>query len=208
MPCIGTMQPLTAWSPGCTRSKPFKPPEGGTPNQPRFKERMHDEIGSEAQTRWLPLSLTLLDGEQMVLTADEECRFRHRGSRHQGFAHWILGQQLALGSGRIDEYIAVFAGEVESAIGGHRGGAEAAAAMLDPFAENLTARRKFVAVKQSLVVHHVKPSLVDQRRRRVGALAHLAPGDETVGRLFAFERDVASGARMNREERAFRRSSA
>ena len=88
---------------------------------------MHDEIGSEAQTRWLPLSLTLLDGEQMVLTADEECRFRHRGSRHQGFAYWILGQQLALGSGRIDEYIAVFAGEVESAIGGHRGGAEAVA---------------------------------------------------------------------------------
>src|SRR5216117_3112161 len=41
------MKPLTAWSPGFSRPKPFEPPEGGTPNQPRFMEsplsflRMH-----------------------------------------------------------------------------------------------------------------------------------------------------------------------
>src|SRR5205814_5684920 len=35
----GTMKPLPAWSPGFSRSKPFEPPEGGTPNQPRFTER-------------------------------------------------------------------------------------------------------------------------------------------------------------------------
>ena len=32
------MHPLTAWSPGFSRSKPCEPPEGGTPNQPRFME--------------------------------------------------------------------------------------------------------------------------------------------------------------------------
>src|SRR5436309_5355437 len=32
------MQPLTAWSPGFSRSKPFEPPKGGTPNQPGFME--------------------------------------------------------------------------------------------------------------------------------------------------------------------------
>ena len=31
-------EPLTAWSPGFSRSKPFEPPKGGTPNQPRFME--------------------------------------------------------------------------------------------------------------------------------------------------------------------------
>jgi hypothetical protein len=36
--CIGTMNPLTAWSPGFSLSKPFESPEGGTPNQPRFIE--------------------------------------------------------------------------------------------------------------------------------------------------------------------------
>src|SRR5437016_2467266 len=40
--CIGTVKPLTAWSPGFSRSKPFAPPEGGTPNQPRFMESPHD----------------------------------------------------------------------------------------------------------------------------------------------------------------------
>src|SRR6266536_356236 len=34
------MQPLTDWSPGFSRSKPFEPPEGGTPNHPRFIERL------------------------------------------------------------------------------------------------------------------------------------------------------------------------
>src|SRR5262245_33298193 len=34
--CIGTMKPLTAWSPGFSRSKPFEPPKGGTPNQARI----------------------------------------------------------------------------------------------------------------------------------------------------------------------------
>src|SRR2546427_313411 len=42
LPCIGTMKPLTAWSPGFSRSKPFEPPEGGTPNQPRLVESLHD----------------------------------------------------------------------------------------------------------------------------------------------------------------------
>src|SRR6266568_2073562 len=37
--CIGTMKPVTAWSPGFSRSKRFEPPEGGTPNQRRFMER-------------------------------------------------------------------------------------------------------------------------------------------------------------------------
>src|SRR5439155_12771874 len=37
--CIGSIQPLTAWSPGFSRSKLLEPPEGGTPNQPRFMER-------------------------------------------------------------------------------------------------------------------------------------------------------------------------
>src|SRR5216117_2932704 len=32
------MKPLTAWSPGFGRSKPFGPPEGWTPNQPRFMD--------------------------------------------------------------------------------------------------------------------------------------------------------------------------
>ncbi len=36
------MKPLTAWSPGFSRFKNFKPPEGGTPNQPRFMESRHD----------------------------------------------------------------------------------------------------------------------------------------------------------------------
>src|SRR5438876_8882282 len=31
-------EPLTAWSPGFSRSKPFEPPKGGTPNQPWFME--------------------------------------------------------------------------------------------------------------------------------------------------------------------------
>src|SRR5438034_1250854 len=41
------MQPLTARSPGFSRSERFEPPEGGTPNQPGFMEsplsffRMH-----------------------------------------------------------------------------------------------------------------------------------------------------------------------
>ena len=39
--CIGTMNPLIAWSPGFSRSKPFGPPQGGTPNQPRFMESLH-----------------------------------------------------------------------------------------------------------------------------------------------------------------------
>src|SRR5207247_1760711 len=39
--CIGTMQPLTAWSPGFSRSKPFEPPKGGTPNRPGFMESPH-----------------------------------------------------------------------------------------------------------------------------------------------------------------------
>src|SRR5437870_5528234 len=34
------MQPLKGWSPGFIRSKPFEPPEGGTPNQPRFMESL------------------------------------------------------------------------------------------------------------------------------------------------------------------------
>src|SRR6266496_4339056 len=34
------MQPLTDWSPGFSRSKPFEPPEGGPPNHPRFIERL------------------------------------------------------------------------------------------------------------------------------------------------------------------------
>src|SRR5437773_12419599 len=38
MPRLGTMKPLTAWSPGFSRSKPFEPPKGGTPNQPGFME--------------------------------------------------------------------------------------------------------------------------------------------------------------------------
>src|SRR6059036_3509609 len=32
-------EPLTAWSPGFSRPKPFEPPKGGTPNQPGFMER-------------------------------------------------------------------------------------------------------------------------------------------------------------------------
>src|SRR5437773_9657620 len=97
----------------------------------------------------------LADGKQMMLTTDEECPFGQRGSRHHGFAHWVLSQHLALGSGRIDEDVAVFAGEVESAIRRHWRGAEAAAAMLNSFAENLAPRRQFVTVDQSLVVHDV-----------------------------------------------------
>src|SRR5437868_5494367 len=34
-------EPLTAWSPGFSRPKPFEPPKGGTPNQPRFMESLH-----------------------------------------------------------------------------------------------------------------------------------------------------------------------
>src|SRR5439155_15178648 len=39
------MKPLTAWSPGFSRSKPFEPPEGGTPNQPRFMARRKLRVG-------------------------------------------------------------------------------------------------------------------------------------------------------------------
>ena len=39
-PCIGTMNPLTAWSPGFSRYKLFVPPEGGTPNQPKLMGSM------------------------------------------------------------------------------------------------------------------------------------------------------------------------
>src|SRR5881396_2671254 len=38
--CIGTMKPLTAWSPGFSRSKRFVPPVGGTPNQAEFIESL------------------------------------------------------------------------------------------------------------------------------------------------------------------------
>src|SRR5213592_3566891 len=34
-------EPLTARSPGFSRPKPFEPPKGGTPNQPRFMESLH-----------------------------------------------------------------------------------------------------------------------------------------------------------------------
>src|SRR5213083_2422500 len=34
-------EPLTAWSPGFSRPKPFEPPKGGTPNQPRFMASLH-----------------------------------------------------------------------------------------------------------------------------------------------------------------------
>ena len=34
--CIGSMKLLKAWSPGFSRSEPFEPPEGGTPNHPNF----------------------------------------------------------------------------------------------------------------------------------------------------------------------------
>src|SRR5436190_24402595 len=34
-------EPLTAWSPGFSRPKPFEPPKGGTPNKPRFMESLH-----------------------------------------------------------------------------------------------------------------------------------------------------------------------
>src|SRR5437773_9501435 len=38
-------EPLTARSPGFRRPKPFEPPKGGTPNQPRFMESLHANSG-------------------------------------------------------------------------------------------------------------------------------------------------------------------
>src|SRR5437762_2461539 len=39
-------EPLTAWSPGFSRPKPFEPPKGATPNQPRFMESLHVIFGA------------------------------------------------------------------------------------------------------------------------------------------------------------------
>ena len=44
--CIGTINALTAWSPGFSRSKHFEPPEGGTPNQPRCMESAAASAGA------------------------------------------------------------------------------------------------------------------------------------------------------------------
>src|SRR5262245_28577711 len=42
--CIGTMNPLTAWSSGFSRSGDAQPPKGGTPYQRRFMESPHDSV--------------------------------------------------------------------------------------------------------------------------------------------------------------------
>src|SRR6266516_333640 len=41
------MKPLTAWTPGFSRSKQFEPPQGETPNQTRFMESLDAIFGAD-----------------------------------------------------------------------------------------------------------------------------------------------------------------
>src|SRR5688572_5900230 len=57
--CLASMQPLTAWSPGFSRSRRFEPPEGGTPNR-RFMDRgTSDRLKSDGLWHGTRVSRTL-----------------------------------------------------------------------------------------------------------------------------------------------------
>ena len=129
---------------------------------------------------------------------------RDRRRRHHHLVHRILAE-LGVFTARLHhEHVAVFARDEQLAVAGDRRRRKRAAAA-DPRAIQPRAALDVIRGQDAVVVQRVELIAIDDRRRDIGAVAIVAPGNGVARGLPGRQRDVAARAGPHRVDRAHRR---